>query len=165
MIRPARPGDAEAIAAIQNPVIRDTAITFNPEEKSPDDIARAIGDMPCFLVAEDASSIVGFASYTQFRRGAGYSRTMEHSIVLSPEARGLGYGRGLMSALEDHARASGVGSMWAGVSGENPSGVSFHARLGYEEVATLPRVGFKFGRWIDLVLMRKWLGDAPDASN
>ena len=161
MIRPAETRDASQIAAIQNQVIRDTAITFNPVEKNPAEISQAIEDGLCFLVAEEASTILGFASYMQFRRGLGYGRTMEHSIVLAPEARGKGLGRILMAALEDHARAAGVGSMWAGVSGENPAGVAFHARLGYDEIATLPQVGFKFGRWMDLVLMRKWLGDVP----
>ena len=64
-----------------------------------------------------------------------------------------------MSAAETEARAAGVGSLWAGVSGENPAGVAFHTRIGYAEVVRLPKVGFKFGRWMDLVLMRKWLLD------
>ncbi len=165
MIRLARPEDAAQIADIQNPVIRDTSITFNPQEKTATEIVEAMRDLPCFLVAEEGAKIIGFASYMPFRRGIGYGRTMEHSIVLAPEARGKGTGRALMDALEDHARAAGIGSMWAGVSGENPAGVAFHARLGYEEIATLPRVGFKFGRWMDLVLMRKWLGDAADTSD
>jgi len=157
MIRAARPGDADAIAAIQNPVIRDTAITFNSQEKTPDEIVAAIHELPCFLVAVDDGRILGFVSYLPFRRGVGYARTMEHTILLSPEARGRGAGRALMTAAEDHARRAGVGSLWAGVGGENPDGVAFHARLGFEEVARLPKVGFKFGRWMDLVLMRKWL--------
>ena len=165
MIRLARPEDAARIANIQNPVIRDTAITFNSQEKTAAEISEAIHDLPCFMVAEEGAVVKGFASYLPFRRGIGYARTMEHTIVLAPEARGKGTGRALMGAVEDHARAAGVGSMWAGVSGENPTGVVFHARLGYEEIATLPGVGFKFGRWMDLVLMRKWLGDAADTSD
>ncbi len=157
IVRAARAGDAAAIAAIQNPVIRDTAITFNSVEKTPEMVAEAIRDLPCFLVAEDGERLLGFVSYTQFRRGIGYARAMEHTIVLAPETRGQGVGRALMAAAEDHARRAGVGSMWAGVSGENSEGVSFHARLGYEEIARLPKVGFKFGRWMDLILMRKWL--------
>ncbi len=159
IIRAAEARDAAAIAAIQNPVIRETAITFNSVEKSPEDVAEAIRDLPCFLVAEDGGALLGFVSYIQFRRGIGYARAMEHTIVLAPEARGKGAGRALMTAAEDHARAAGIGSLWAGVSGENPDGVTFHARMGYEEVARLPKVGFKFGRWMDLVLMRKWLAD------
>lgn len=157
IVRAARPEDAAAIAAIQNPVIRDTAITFNSVEKTPEMVREAIADAPCFLVAEDDGTLLGFVSYDQFRRGIGYARAMEHSIVLAPEARGRGAGRALMEAAEAHARSAGVGSLWAGVSGENPAGVAFHARLGYEEIARLPKVGFKFGRWMDLVLMRKWL--------
>ena len=166
MIRFARDEDAPRIADIQNVIIRDTAITFNSLEKSPFEIRAAIAELPCFMVAELDGDVVGFASYLPFRRGIGYGRTMEHSIVLAPDARGQGFGRKLMTAIEDHATAAGVGSMWAGVSGENPDGVKFHASLGYVEIAKLPRVGFKFGRWMDLHLMQKWLsGDADIARN
>lgn len=156
-IRAAEPSDAERIVAIQNPIIRDTAITFNSQLKTPEEVREAISTLPCFLVAEVADDVVGFISYLQFRRGVGYARAMEHTIVLAPEARGQGAGRALITAAEDHARAAGIGSLWAGVSGENPDGVRFHARLGYEEISRLPKVGYKFDRWMDLVLMRKWL--------
>ena len=161
IVRFAEARDADAIMRIQNPVIRDTAITFNAEEKTPEMVRDAIETLPCFLVAETDGVVLGFVAYIQFRRGVGYARAMEHTIVLAPEARGQGAGRALMVAAEDHAREAGIGSLWAGISGENPAGVGFHARLGYEEVAVLPKVGFKFGRWMDLVLMRKWLL-APD---
>ena len=165
ILRPAKAQDASALIAIQNPVIRESAITFNPIEKSEADMVAYIEAAPCFLVAEAKGQVLGFATYDQFRKGQGYARTVEHTIVLAEGARGRGVGRALMAAIEDHARTAGMGSIWAGVSGENPAGVAFHARLGFEEVARLPNVGYKFGRWMDLVLMRKWLDDADGSSN
>ena len=164
IIRRAVAGDAEAIRSILNPVIRDTTISFKPKELSIEDAKSLLRDAQAVFVAENGGGPVGVASYDQFRRGLGYARTMEHSIVLAPEARGQGAGRRLMQAIENDARSKGVGSMWAGVSAENPAGVAFHASVGFEEVARLPKVGFKFDRWLDLILMRKWLdpeGDDP----
>ena len=158
IIRAAREKDAAQIAAIQNPVIRDTAITFNAQEKTTDEIATAIRELPCFIVAEDGEQLLGFVSYLPFRRGVGLCAHHGAHDSFSPVRReGRGVGRALMVAAEDHARAAGVGSLWAGISGENPDGVVFHASVGFEEVARLPKVGFKFGRWMDLILMRKWL--------
>lgn len=165
ILRPARAGDAAAIGAIWNPVIRDTAITFDSREKSEDEIARDIAARAAaghaFLVAEAGTRIVGFAAYGQFRRGTGYARTGEHTIILGRDGQGRGVGRALIDALEDHARAGGFHTMLAGVSGENPGGVAFHERLGYARVAVLPQVGWKFGRALDLVLLHKRLCRAP----
>jgi L-amino acid N-acyltransferase len=161
MIRPATGADIPGILAIWNPVIRDTVVTFNSAQKSPDDLARMIADRHdaghAFLVADDGAGVAGFATYAQFRGGVGYARTMEHTVILAPDAGGRGLGRALMMGVEDHARAGGAGSMFAGVSAENPAGRAFHAAIGYAEVAVLSRVGFKFGRWFDLVLMQKFL--------
>jgi L-amino acid N-acyltransferase len=82
---------------------------------------------------------------------------MEHSILLAPAARGMGAGRGLMTVLLAHARAAGAHQMIAGVSAENPDGVAFHAALGLVEIARVPEAGAKFGRFIDPVLMQKFL--------
>lgn len=161
MIRDATAADAPGIAAIWNPAIRDTAVTFNAAEKSPADIADMIRDRQAlghaFLVAESVDGIAGFATYAQFRGGVGYARTMEHTILLHPSAQGAGLGRALLTAIERHARTAGALSIFAGVSAENPAGRAFHARMGYETVAILQRVGFKFGRPMDLVLMQKFL--------
>jgi phosphinothricin acetyltransferase len=81
---------------------------------------------------------------------------MKHTVIVAPQARGRDVGRTLMAAVEDHARA-GARTILAGVSAENAPGVAFHAALGYRTVARLPEVGWKFGRWIDLVLMQKTL--------
>lgn len=159
IIRQATPADAEGIANIQNPYIRNTLVTFNSHERSVDDIAQAIEGLPFFAVAEQGRRILGFICYDQFRKGPGYARCMEHTILVDPAATGGGVGLNLMHAAETHAGTRNVGSLWAGVSAANPEGVAFHARVGFKGVARLPKVGFKFGTWLDLVLMRKWLLD------
>ncbi|WP_071672775.1 GNAT family N-acetyltransferase [Nioella nitratireducens] len=156
MIRPARPQDAAAIAAIWNPVIRDTTVTFTTAEKSLQGLAEAIASQ-AFLVAETGGQVTGFATCSPFRSGPGYARTMEHSIHVCATARGSGVGRRLMDALETHARSKSVHSLIAGISGENTGAIAFHTALGFAHVGRLPQVGWKFDRWLDLVLMQKVL--------
>ncbi len=160
-VRSAIAADSAAIAAIWNPIIRDTTITFTPDERSEADIRRLIAerqDAGHAVFVADTGDVSGFGFYGQFRNGRGYGRTMEHTVHVAPAARKAGVGRALMAALEGHARAGGAHSLFAGVSGENPAGRAFHAALGFASVAVLPEVGHKFGRWIDLHLMRKPLG-------
>lgn len=160
-LRPAMPEDAAAIAALWNPFIRDTAVTFNSVEKTAqglaaDITAKAAGGQ-AFLLAELDGDLAGFATYGQFRGGVGYAHTMEHTVILAPQAHGRGVGRALMAGIEEHARQAGVHSMLAGVSAENEAGIAFHRAIGYVEMARLPQVGRKFGRWMDLVLLQKML--------
>lgn len=155
-IRHAVRADASAIGALWNEVIRDTAITFNPAEKSLAEVEAEIAARPVFLIAEEAG-FLGFATFAQFRGGLGYAHTMEHTIHLGPAARGRGVGRALMAALAGEARATGAHMLVAAVSGENTRAIAFHAALGFELTGRMPEVGRKFGRWHDLVLMQKRL--------
>lgn len=160
-IRPATAADAAAICAIWNPIIRDTVITFNPVARDAAEIETMIATRQAgpgaFFVAEERGALLGFASYAQFRGGLGYARCMEHTINLAPAARGQGLGPKLMTALEDHARASGHHVMVAAITGSNAGSIRFHAALGYTHVGTMPQVGWKFGQYHDLVLMQKTL--------
>jgi phosphinothricin acetyltransferase len=155
-IRHAAAGDASAITALWNHVIRDTIITFTPTEKTEAEIAEQIATRPAFLVAEDRG-FLGFASFAQFRGGLGYARSMEHTILLMPEARGRGVGRALLAALCEAARAAGAHVLVAGVSGENAPGIAFHLAEGFTITGRMPEVGWKSDRWHDLVLMQKTL--------
>ncbi len=161
MIRKARPDDAAAIAALLEPVVLDTTITFLSTPKTPADIQAEMASKEAaghaMFVAEDNGAVLGMVGYGQFRGGNGYAHAYEHTIVLAPEARGKGLGSTLMQTVEDHARSSGGHTLWAGLSGENLRAKAFHARLGFETMAVLPEVGRKFDRWLDLVLMRKLL--------
>jgi L-amino acid N-acyltransferase YncA len=157
MIRPAAPADAPAIAAIWNHYILNTTVTFNPVPKSAAEVTALTRSPHAFLVAEEAGRLLGFARHFQFRTGQGYARTAEHTILLDPDATGRGHGRALLAAILDDAAARGIGAMIAGVSAENPAGLAFHAAMGFATVGRLPDVGWKEGRWLDLVLMQKRL--------
>lgn len=160
-IRPATGADLTAIATLWNTFIRDTTVTFSSEEKTAETVAALIDGRRRagreFFVAEERGHLQGFASYDQFRGGNGYAHAMEHTVLLAADARGLGVGRRLMQSVEGHARDAGAHTLFAGVSGENPAGIAFHERIGFQRVATIPEVGRKFGRWLTLVLMQKML--------
>lgn len=160
-IRDAMPSDANAIAAYWNPQIRDTAITFTTVEKTPEllseDIERHGREGRAFLIAEDADGLVGHASYGPFRNGPGYRWTVEHTIILDPRSWGSDVAPTLIAKLEDHAINHKIHSLIAGISHENPRAIAFHAKYGYQHVGRVPQAGFKFGRWMDLVLMQKLL--------
>lgn len=157
IVRDATLQDAARLSAIWTPQILNTVVTFNSVPKTGEDVADMIAARPCFLVVERDGVVVGFASYDQFRGGVGYRHTMEHTIILAPEAAGRGAGRALMDRLMAHARATDIHSLWAGICAENTAGVAFHTALGFEHIAALPQVGRKFDRWMDLVLMQKRL--------
>lgn len=158
IIRPVRPDDAEALVAIANPIIAETTITFSSTLRTRRAMRAYIAARrERFLVAETAGEVTGYATCAPFRSGSGYARTFEHTILLAPGARGKGQGRALMEALADRISADGAGSLVAAISAENARAVEFHDAIGFDHVGRIPRAGWKFGRWIDLVLMQKML--------
>ena len=157
VIRPATIADAPQVRAVWDTMITESTANFSEILKTEEEVLDAIRTRPLLLVAEAEGRIMGFATYGQFRANSGYRFTMENTIALLPEAKGRGMGRGLMTGIEDHARAGGAHSMIAGISGKNTDGLAFHAAIGYETVAVVPRSGFKWGEWLDLVLMQKFL--------
>lgn len=161
MIRPATDADCPAIAAIWNAVIRDTVFTFTTQEKTPAGLRDLLADCTAegrgLFVAVQGGDIAGFATYAPFRPGPGYAHTMEHSVHVADGARGQGIGRALMAALETHARSRGTHVMIAAISAPNGAARAFHTALGYAQAGSLPQVGFKSGKWLDLVLMHKRL--------
>lgn len=167
MIRDATPGDVKAIAAIWNPILRDTAISFWPGPRSDAEILDYLESRQAaghaLLVATQGDSVTGFASYGQFRAGGGYAHSMEHTIHLAPEARGKGLGGHLLRAIEKHAKSRGARLMIGGITGSNTESLRFHQRHGYQEWGRIPAAGYKFGTWHDLVLMGRDLAEQMPA--
>ncbi len=110
-----------------------------------------------FLVARQGDTLLGFATYGNFRSGTGYARTVEHTVILADNAKGKGVGRALLAALESHAHTNGIHSMIASVAKENTTAIAFHKAVGFTQVAQIPEAGRKFGRWLDVVFLQKIL--------
>lgn len=157
-VRPLAPHDLPAVAALWNDAILGGTITFTTEEKTLPGLNAWLAAGPPRIAAEGPDgALLGFVAAGPFRGGPGYARIWEHSIFVTDAAKGRGLGAALMTAMEDAARAQGIGSLIGGISGENAAAQAFHARIGFAEVGRIPRAGWKFGRWLDLVLMQRLL--------
>lgn len=158
-IEKANPSHAESIMAIWNPIIRETVWTFNGIEKSINDVENMIlkREQMGFLsvVCISSGKVIGFASYSQFRMGTGYFKTMEHTVLVDKNSRGSGVGKKLVASLEEYAISNGVFSFIACVSEGNSAGIAFHENIGFRKICVLPNVGFKFEKFLNLVLLQK----------
>lgn len=160
-IRDAGANDAPAIAAILNHEIAHSTATWTTQARSDAEMAhwhaeRVAGGFPV-LVAVRGARVLGYGGYGPFRAGQGYRFTVEHSVYVAGDARGAGIGGALLGALCVRARAAGLHAMVGGIGAENEGSLRLHARHGFTETGRLPAVGFKFGRWLDLVFMQKLL--------
>lgn len=154
IIRPVAPLDAEGIAAIYNPYILSTAITFEEEPVSADEIRRRIESVQAqgypWLVAELDGNLVGYAYASRWRERLAYRYTAESTIYLAQDCGGHGYGKQLYSILLDELRASSIHAVIGVITIPNPASVALHEKLGFSKVAYFSEVGFKFGRWLDV---------------
>ncbi|MGE0499259.1 MAG: N-acetyltransferase family protein [Ramlibacter sp.] len=117
-----------------------------------------------WLVIEDAGQVLGFAYCQWFKPRPAYRFSAEDSIYLAPDAGGRGLGRALLAALVEQATAAGVRKLIAVIGDSaNAGSVGVHRTLGFSEVGVLKSCGWKFGRWLDVVLMDKFIG-AGDAT-
>ena len=167
-IRLAVLADFEAITGIYNEVVLNSTATYNEtpatvEERVAWWRSRQAQDYPVLVAVED-DTVVGFASFGDFRAWPGYRYTVEGTIHLAPQARGQGLGRQLLDALIERARAVGKHIMIAGVDSENAASLRFLTRYGFRQMGQLHEVGYKFGRYLDLVFLQYWLtpqGEQP----
>lgn len=113
-------------------------------------------DLPIY-VASIGAEVAGFASYGPFRPWPAYKYTVEHSVYVHKEHRGRGIAKRLLSTLIDHATADDLHTIIAGIDSENQVSIGLHRQLGFREVGQLSQVGYKFGRWLNLVFMQRVL--------
>jgi L-amino acid N-acyltransferase YncA len=172
LIRPSTPADLAAITAIYGEAVLHGTGTFELETPDQPEMARRRDDVLSkglpWLVAERAGQVLGYAYANHFRPRKAYRFCLEDSIYLHPDARGQGVGRVLLAELMGRCEAAGARQMLAVIGdAANAGSIGVHAALGFEHTGVLKASGWKFGRWLDVVLMQRSLGTgastpAPD---
>ena len=160
-VRPARPGDAAAIAAIYNEGIADRVATFETRPREPAEIAAWLDDGLPFLVAGlDDATVLGFARVAPYSDRCVYSGIGEHGVYVARAARGRGLGRVLLAGLCDAAEAAGLHKLTSRLFTDNAASRAAHLAAGFEEVGIQRRHGRLDGEWKDCVLVERLLGEA-----
>lgn len=168
MIEHASVQDLAQILDIYNEVIRNSTAVFSTEEYTSArgavwwDTKRERG-FP-MLVARDSSGVTGFGTFGEFRTWPGYRHSVEHSVHVRTDCRGQGVGRALVTALLREATKMGKHVMLAGIDADNAVSIGLHASLGFTRAGHFREVGFKYGRWLDLIIMQCILPPTVDSA-
>jgi L-amino acid N-acyltransferase YncA len=160
--------DLPQILAIYNEVIRNSTAVYSEEEFLPARGeawfgAKASQGFPV-IVARDASGVAGFGTFGEFRAWPCYRHSVEHTVHVRADSRGQGIGRALIIDLKRRAAASSKHVMIAGIDSDNAVSIGLHQSLGFTGVGHFHEVGFKFGRWLDVVFMQCILPQTFDTS-
>jgi L-amino acid N-acyltransferase YncA len=162
-IRPAIAADLPFITEIYDHAVRHGTATF---ELIPPDLAEMTqrfnvlmdGGFP-YLVAALEGRVIGYAYAGAYRPRPAYRFTVENSVYLEPATHRRGIGLQLLQRLIAESEARGYRQMIAVIGDSaNAGSIGVHARCGFEMIGTHPDVGFKFGRWLDTVMMQRALG-------
>ena len=162
-IRPAIPADIPEIQAIYAHHVLHGAGTFEEVPPAVEEMQGRYEDIVghgwSFLVATDATGVLGYAYFTQMRDRSAYRYTAEDSIYVREDVRGQGVGKALVQQLLADATEAGFRQMIAVIGdSENVGSIGVHASLGFGRAGLLRASGFKFGRWVDTVYMQRALG-------
>jgi phosphinothricin acetyltransferase len=156
-LRDATEGDMPAVRDIYNHAVEHTTAIWNETLVDVKNRlewlkARQARGFPV-LVAEKDGRVAGYTSYGDWRAFDGYRHTVEHSVYVDKDHRGLGIGEGLMRELIARAAKADIHVMIAGIEAENAVSIRLHKKLGFRTTGTFQEVGTKFGRWLDLTCM------------
>ena len=162
-IRRATVDDAFRLAAIYEPVVRNTAVSFELAPPGPAEMARRIETVVSgfpWLVAEEGGVVVGYAYAAAFRDRPAYQWSVETTVYIDGEHRGRGVGRALYATLLELAGMWGFANAYAGTALPNPASESLHRSVGFSLIGVFPRAGHKMGEWHDVAWWHRPLSDA-----
>lgn len=162
LIRPATEDDLPAVLDIYNDAVLTSTASFDIQPRTMEAHRRWWLDHQhpfAVLVAEDAGQVTGWASISRFGTKPAYRFTVENSVYVHPEAHGRGLGTLLLARLLETARDNGFRTVIARITGGNDVSVRLHQRLGFRHVGVEREVGYKFGRWLDVIIMQRPLAE------
>jgi L-amino acid N-acyltransferase YncA len=168
-IREAVAADLPIISEIYRESVLTGIATYELDPPSDDEMASRFaaitGRNYPYIIAEDhKGKVLGFAYASAFRTRPAYRYLAEDSIYVAPEARGMGVGGTLLDALMSATADLGVRQMIAVIGGASPASIAMHEKAGFKHVGRMPATGFKFGKWLDTVLMQIELGEGADTT-
>jgi len=157
-VRLARPEDLPAITEIYNEAILTTDATFDTEPKTLEEQRRWFeghDERHPIMVVEVAGRVVGWASLSEWSDRRAYAATAEVSLYIRGEYRGRGLGRRLLAEVLREGERRGFHTVLARITAGNDISLRLHRQAGFEEVGVMREVGWKAGRWLDVLVMQK----------
>lgn len=161
--------DAPELLRIYAPYVKNTAISFEYDVPSKEEFKSRITDISSkypYLKATVDGKVVGYAYANTFKSRAAYDWSVETTIYLDQDFRRMGIGRILYEMLEKELKDIGILNMNACIASPvgpskylSPDSIDFHLRMGFKEVGTFHKSGFKFGEWFDMMWMEKMIGE------
>jgi len=161
-LRIATKADGAALAAIYAYYVENTAITFEyvapTAEEFGERIAHKLEKYP-YIIAEENGRAVGYAYADMYRERAAFNWSCELSVYVDKSETGKGTGRRLYNALVELLRLQGFTSVVASITYPNEASVALHEKMGFSHLGTMHNIGFKFGRWLDLMWFEKRISE------
>ena len=159
-IRPATPADLASINSIYNHYVLHSTCTYQEVPSTPDERAAwfaAHGPDHPVTVAEVEGEVLGWGSLSKFHPRSAYRRTVENSVYVRHDLHRRGLGRALLDDLIERGKAAGHHTIMALIDASQSGSVALHRACGFEPAGRLREVGFKFGRWGDVLYMQRML--------
>ena len=157
-VRPATHDDLCGILEVYNEAVLNTTATYDYEPRTLEHRTAWFEDHvkhnnPVFVAVDEAGKLVGWSALNRYHDRKGYQYTTENSVYVAAGQRGRGIGKLLMKPLIESARQRGLHAILAGIDADNEASIRLHASFGFVKVAHFKEVGFKFGRWLDVVYL------------
>jgi phosphinothricin acetyltransferase len=165
IIRNIAAADAQAVAEIYVPFVRDLATSFEMVPPDAEEIRKRIREITPkhpWLVFEAGGEVLGYAYASTHRTRQAYQWSTDVSVYIHERARKRGVGRALYTALFEVLRRQGFFNAYAGITLPNAGSVQLHESMGFTRVGLYSRVGFKFGRWHDVLWLELRLSEQPE---